>query len=68
MYPQQGYGQVPAQPLDAAQLEQLVAPIALYPDTLVAQVVAASTYPGQIADADRCRLRPAPTRRTGTQA
>src|ERR1035438_1796159 len=45
----------PAQPLDAAQLEQLVAPIALYPDTLVAQVVAASTYPGQIADADRWR-------------
>ena len=57
--PQQGYGQAlapaPAQPLDAAQLEQLVAPIALYPDTLVAQVVAASTYPGQIADADRWR-------------
>lgn len=56
-YPQQGYRQAPApaQPLDAAQLEQLVAPIALYPDTLVAQVVAASTYPGQIADADRWR-------------
>ncbi len=54
-YSQQGYGQAPAQPLDAAQLEQLVAPIALYPDTLVAQVVAASTYPGQIADADQWR-------------
>jgi hypothetical protein len=56
-YPHQGYGQAPApaQPLDAAQLEQLVAPIALYPDTLVAQVVAASTYPGQIADAHRWR-------------
>ncbi|PYX73553.1 MAG: hypothetical protein DMG78_08575 [Acidobacteria bacterium] len=56
-YSQQGYGQAsaPAQSLDAAQLEQLVAPIALYPDTLVAQVVAASTYPGQIADADRWR-------------
>lgn len=56
-YPQQGYRQAPApaQPLDAAQLEQLVAPIALYPDTLVAQVVAASTYSGQIADADRWR-------------
>ena len=56
-YTQQGYGQPPgpAQPLDAARLEQLVAPIALYPDTLVAQVVAASTYPGQIADADRWR-------------
>jgi len=54
-YPRAGYGQAPAQPLDAVQLEQLVAPIALYPDTLVAQVVAASTYPGQIADADRWR-------------
>jgi hypothetical protein len=56
-YPHQGYDQAPApaQPLDAAQLEQLVAPIALYPDTLVAQVVVASTYPGQIADADRWR-------------
>jgi Protein of unknown function (DUF3300) len=54
-YPQGGYGQAPAQPLDAVQLEQLVAPIALYPDTLVAQVVAASTYPSQIADADRWR-------------
>jgi hypothetical protein len=52
--PQQGYGQVetPPQPLNAAQLEQLVAPIALYPDTLVAQVLAASTYPAQVADAD----------------
>ena len=45
----------PARPLDAVQLEQLVAPIALYPDTLVAQVLAASTYPGQIADADHWR-------------
>ncbi len=50
-YPQQGYGQV--QPLDAQQLEQLVAPIALYPDTLLAQILTASTYPAQVADADR---------------
>ena len=56
-YPQQGYGQAPApaQPLNAVQLEQLVAPIALYPDALVAQVLAASTYPGQVADADHWR-------------
>jgi hypothetical protein len=55
-YPQQGYGQQPqgsTQPLNADQLEQLVAPIALYPDTLVAQVLAASTYPQQVQDADR---------------
>src|SRR5579871_1286369 len=43
----------PRQPLDAGQLEQLVAPIALYPDGLVAQILAASTYPAQIAAADQ---------------
>ncbi len=43
------------QPLSAGQLEQLVAPIALYPDALVAQVLAASTYPGQVVEADRWR-------------
>jgi hypothetical protein len=36
-------------------LEQLVAPIALYPDTLVAQVLAAATYPAQVVDADHWR-------------
>ncbi len=36
-----------------AQLEQLVAPIALYPDSLVAQILAASQYPTQIVEADR---------------
>jgi|HubBroStandDraft_6_1064221.scaffolds.fasta_scaffold00377_17 hypothetical protein len=50
---QQGYGQ--RQPLRAQDLEQLVAPIALYPDVLVAQVLTASTYPAQVADADRWR-------------
>src|SRR5438552_501687 len=35
------------------QLQQLVAPIALYPDALVAQVLAASTYPTEIVEADR---------------
>ena len=42
-YPQQGNGYL-VQPL-AAQLQQLVAPIALYPDALVALVLTASTYP-----------------------
>lgn len=37
------------------QLAQLVAPIALYPDALLAQVLAASTYPAQLADAARWR-------------
>jgi hypothetical protein len=35
------------------QLQQLVAPIALYPDSLVAQVLAASTFPEQIVEAER---------------
>ncbi len=35
------------------QLQQLVAPIALYPDSLVAQILAASTFPDQVVEADR---------------
>src|ERR1700683_1306298 len=35
------------------QLQRLVAPIALYPDSLVAQILAASTFPEQIVEADR---------------
>jgi hypothetical protein len=38
--------------LDAVQLDQLVAPIALDPDSLVAQILTAATYPDQIAAAD----------------
>src|SRR5277367_7156800 len=34
-----------AAPLSADQLDALVAPIALYPDNLVAQILAASTFP-----------------------
>jgi len=33
--------------------QRLVAPIALYPDSLVAQVLAASTFPEQVVEADR---------------
>jgi hypothetical protein len=47
-----------ATPVQAAQqtpeqLQQLVAPIALYPDALVAQILAAATYPDQVVEADR---------------
>ena len=35
------------------QLQQLVAPIALYTDSLVAQILAASTFPEQVVEADR---------------
>jgi hypothetical protein len=36
-------------PQSAEQLQALVAPIALYPDALVAQVLSASTFPDQVA-------------------
>ena len=36
----------------ASELQALVAPIALYPDALVAQVLAAATFPDQVAVAD----------------
>ncbi len=39
-------------PLNSNQLDALVAPIALYPDALVAQVLAAAIYPDQVAFAD----------------
>jgi uncharacterized membrane protein YgcG len=35
------------------ELDQLVAPVALYPDALLAQVLAASTYPAQVVEANR---------------
>jgi hypothetical protein len=37
----------------AAQLEQMAAPIALYPDSLVSQMLMASTYPLEIVEAGR---------------
>src|SRR6267154_2930521 len=39
------------------QLQQLVAPIALYPDALVAQILAASAYPIEIVEAERWMLQ-----------
>jgi hypothetical protein len=39
-------------PLSAAELQALVAPIALYPDALVAQVLSAATFPDQVAYAE----------------
>jgi hypothetical protein len=42
-----------AELLKPEQLEALVAPIALYPDELLANVLAASTYPLEVVQADR---------------
>ena len=39
-------------PQTAAELQGLVAPIALYPDALVAQILSGATFPDQIAVAD----------------
>ena len=41
------------QSLSEAELDQLVAPIALYPDALLAQVLMAATYPLEIVQAER---------------
>jgi hypothetical protein len=40
-------------PQSPEQLQQLVAPIALYPDSLVASILPAATFPEQIVEADR---------------
>ena len=40
-------------PMSPQQLDDLVAPIALYPDPLVGEVLAASTYPMEIAEAEQ---------------
>src|SRR5689334_10375072 len=39
--------------LKPEQIEALVAPIALYPDALLANMLAASTYPLEVVEADR---------------
>ena len=51
--PQAQQAQPPYAQQSPEQLQQLVAPIALYPDSLVAQILAASTFPEQIVEADR---------------
>ncbi len=45
-YPGQGA------PMTAQELQSLVAPIALYPDALVAQILSAATFPDQVAVAN----------------
>lgn len=41
-----------------AQLDQMLAPIALYPDPLVAQILMAATYPREVAEAARWLQNP----------
>jgi hypothetical protein len=56
----QGLAQIPAPPpapnvqlRSAAELDQMLGPIALYPDPLIAQILPASTLPSEIVLADR---------------
>ncbi len=55
--PPQEQAPPPGQPAPAQltpqQLQELVAPIALYPDALVAQILAGAAYPTQIVEAQR---------------
>jgi hypothetical protein len=61
IYPQTLFAEQDAPPPQAPphaqqtpdELQQLVAPIALYPDSLVAQILAASTFPEQVVEANR---------------
>jgi hypothetical protein len=46
-------------PLTAEQLDQLVAPVALFPDSLLAQILMAATYPLEVVEADRWLQVPA---------
>jgi Protein of unknown function (DUF3300) len=48
--PAAGTGQA-ASTFSQAQIDQMMAPIALYPDSLLSQVLMASTYPADVADA-----------------
>jgi hypothetical protein len=45
--------QAPAQLLPPEQLDTLVAPVALYPDPLLSQVLVASTYPLEVVEAQQ---------------
>ena len=58
-YPQQTAQQMPAQQMPPQQLmppeqiNDLVAPIALYPDPLLGQILVAATYPLEIVEASQ---------------
>ncbi len=43
----------PANVFTAEQLEQMVAPVALYPDSLLMQILMAATYPLEVVEAER---------------
>jgi hypothetical protein len=55
---QSGPQQLALQQPGPRQLDPMLAPIALYPDPLIAQILAAATYPLEVVEADRWVQRP----------
>ena len=47
----QGTAQAQDATFSEAEVDQMMAPIALYPDSLLAQILMASTYPADVAEA-----------------
>ncbi len=45
------------EPFTQAELEQILAPIALYPDTVLSHILIASTYPLEVIQAERWALK-----------
>jgi Protein of unknown function (DUF3300) len=61
-------GQAPQQPVfKKEEIDQMTAPIALYPDELLAQVLVAATYPLEIVQADRWLSDPANAKLKGDE-
>jgi hypothetical protein len=56
----------PQHVLSAQQLDQLVAPVALYPDPVLTDILAAATYPAEIVEAQRFIADPANAGLQGT--
>jgi hypothetical protein len=54
---QDGDSPEPAEKYSREELAQMLAPVALYPDALLSQVLMASTYPIEVIEADRWRQR-----------
>jgi hypothetical protein len=54
-----------AQTFKTEELDQMLAPIALYPDDLLSNVLMASTYPLEVVQAARWRAEPANTKLQG---
>jgi hypothetical protein len=50
--------QADAQKFSKQQLDQMLAPIALYPDDLLSNILMASTYPLDVVEAERWRIAP----------